>query len=107
MGIGGDVRTVVEANVAAYTRVICLPQWHRTCTCTSAPVEVPALLASPLIVNALYRTRVWARLHFERYACFSPPYRMAAVLADHGLPILAETLGDSVARFVLLFEWVG
>ena len=47
---------------------------------------------------------MWARFLFERYACLRPLNRVAAWLCDQGLAVSAGTLGDSVRRFVALFE---
>ena len=60
--------------------------------------------APRLFAGTPYGTSVWARFLFERYACFRPLRRVAAWLSDQGLPISAGTLGDSVHRFVPLFE---
>ena len=57
-----------------------------------------------LFARTPYGTSVWARVLFERYACLRPLHRVSAWLSDQGLPISAGTLGDSVHRFVPLFE---
>ncbi len=77
---------------------------RRRCDCASSPTEVSAPPAPRLFAGTPCGTSVWARLLFERYACFRPLRRVAAWLSDQGLPISAGTLGDSVHRFVPLFE---
>ena len=101
---GTRVSSLIEIEVKAHTRVIHRPRWHRTCTCTSSPREVSAPPVPRLFVNTPYGTSVWARFLFERYACLRPLERVAAWLCDQGLPISPGTLGDSVVRFVPLFE---
>ena len=41
---------------------------------------------------------------YERFVCRRPLHRVAAWLADMGLPISPGTLADSIKRFVPLFE---
>ena len=49
-------------------------------------------------------TTVWARILFERFACFRPLRRVAAWMADQGLAIAPGTVAGSVPRFLPLFE---
>ena len=51
-----------------------------------------------------YGTSVWARFLFEHSACLRPLSRIAAWLADQGLPVSPGTLASSLRRFVPLFE---
>ena len=44
---------------------------------------------------------------FERYVCHRPLNRVARWLGQQGLPMAAGTLGNSVSRFVPLFESLG
>ena len=101
---GDEVSTIVEIHVAAHKRVIHRPRWRRTCTCTLSPRDVSAPPAPRLFARTPYGISVWARFLFERYACFRPINRVAAWLSDQGLPISPGTLGDSVVRFLPLFE---
>ena len=54
--------------------------------------------------NTPYGISVWVCVLFERFVCCRPLHRVAAWLADMGLAISPGTLGDSVKRFVPLFE---
>ena len=101
---GARVSRIVEIEVSAYRRVIHRTRWRRECGCASSPMEVSAPPAPRLFAGTAYGTSVWARLLFERYACFRPLNRVAAWLSDQGLPISAGTLGDSAHRFTPLFE---
>ena len=101
---GARVSSIIEIEVSAHKRVIRRPRWRRGCECASSPVEVSAPPVPRLFSCTPYGTSVWARLLFERYACFRPLNRVAAWLSDQGLPISAGTLGDSAHRFVPLFE---
>ena len=101
---GAHESKMVEVHVEAHTRVIRRPRWRRSCTCASSPREVSAPPAARLFANTSYGVSVWARFLFERYACLRPLNRVAAWLCDQGLAVSAGTLGDSVRRFVALFE---
>ena len=103
---GARVSSLVEIEVSAHKRVIYRPRWRRGCECASSPAEVSAPPAPRLFTGTSFGTSVWARLLFERYACFRPLRRVAAWLSDQGLPISAGTLGDSTHRFVPLFDLV-
>ena len=101
---GARKSSIVEIEVSAYRRVIRRPRWRRVCECASSPMEVSAPPASRLFAGTSYGTSVWARLLFERYACFRPLNRVAAWLSDQGLPVSAGTLADGTHRFTPLFE---
>ena len=101
---GAEESTLLEIEVCAHKRVIRRPRWRRTCKCASSPMEVSAPPAPRLFPRTPYGTSVWARFLFERYACLRPLNRVSAWLSDQGLPIAAGTLGDSVHRFVSLFD---
>ena len=101
---GARMSSIVEIEVSAYRRVIRRPRWRRGCACASSPMEVSAPPAPRLFAGTSFGTSVWARLLFERYACFRPLRRVAAWLSDQGLAVSAGTLGDSTHRFTPLFE---
>ena len=101
---GAHVSTLVEIHVAAHKRVIRRPRWRRTCECAGSPLEVSAPPAPRLFVDTPYGISFWARFLFERYGCFRPLERVAAWLADQGLPVSSGTLADSVHRFAALFD---
>ena len=101
---GTRVSSIVEIEVSAHRRVIRRPRWRRGCACASSFAEVSAPPAPRLFAGTPYGTSVWARLLFERYACFRPLNRVAAWLSDQGLTVSAGTLGDSMHRFTPLFE---
>ena len=96
--------TVVEIEVKAHTRRIVRPRWRRGCDCASSPLEVTAPPVPRLFPGTPYGTSVWARFLFEHSACLRPLSRIAAWLADQGLPVSPGTLADSLKRFVPLFE---
>ena len=102
--IGADISPLIEIDVTAYKRVIRRPRWRRTCDCASSPREVSAPPAPRLFRNTPYGISVWACVLFERYACHRPLKRVAAWLADRGLPVAPGTLADGMLRFVPLFE---
>ena len=101
---GARMSSIVEIEVLAYRRVIRRPRWRRGCACASSPTEVSAPPAPRLFAGTSFGTSVWARLLFERYACFRPLRRVAAWLSDQGLTVSAGTLGDGTHRFTPLFE---
>ena len=101
---GAEESTLIEIEVQAHKRVIRRPRWRRGCTCESSPREVSAPPVPRLFDNTPYGIGVWARVLFERCACFRPLNRVAAWLSDQGLAISPGTLGDSEKRFVPLFE---
>ena len=47
---------------------------------------------------------LWTCMLYERFVCCRPLHRVAAWMADMGLPISPGTLADSIKRFVPLFE---
>ena len=96
--------TVIEIEVKAHTRRIVRPRWRRGCDCASSPLEVTAPPVARLFPGTPYGTSVWARFLFEHSACLRPLSRIAAWLADQGLPVSPGTLADSLKRFVPLFE---
>ena len=96
--------TVIEIEVKAHTRRIVRPRWRRGCDCASSPLEVTAPPVPRLFPGTPYGTSVWARFLFEHSACLRPLSRIAAWLADQGLPVSPGTLADSLKRFVPLFE---
>ena len=101
---GARVSRIVEIEVSAHRRVILRSRWRRGCECASSPAEVSAPPAPRLFARTPYGTSVWARLLFERYACFRPLRRVAAWLSDQGLPVSAGTLAGSAHRFTPMFE---
>ena len=101
---GARMSSIVEIEVSSYRRVIRRPRWRRGCACASSPMEVSAPPAPRLFAGTSFGTSVWARLLFERYACFRPLRRVAAWLSDQGLGVSAGTLGDGAHRFTPLFE---
>ena len=96
--------TVVEIEVRAHTRKIVRPRWRRSCECTSSPREVTAPPVPRLFDNTPYGISVWVCILFERFVFCRPLHRVAAWLANMGLPISPGTLADSVKRSVPLFE---
>ena len=101
---GERFTTVIEIEVKAHTRRIVRPRWRRGCDCASSPLEVTAPPVPRLFPGTPYGTSVWARFLFEHSACLRPLSRIAAWLADQGLPVSPGTLADSLKRFVPLFE---
>ena len=83
------------------------PRWRRACACAASPAEALAPPVPRLFDRTSYGTSVWSRFLYEHYACFRPLNRVSAWLSDQGLPVSAGTLGDSVPRFVPLFEPLG
>ena len=80
------------------------PRHRRGCDCASSPLEVAAPPVPRLFPRTPYGTTVWARILFERFACFRPLRRVAAWMADQGLAIAPGTVAGSVPRFLPLFE---
>ena len=101
---GERCTTVIEVEVKAHRRRIVRPRWRRTCECASSAREVTAPPVARLFENTPYGISVWVCVLFERFVCCRPLHRVAAWLADMGLAISPGTLGDSVKRFVPLFE---
>ena len=101
---GERCTTVIEVEVKAHKRRIVRPRWRRSCDCASSAREVTAPPVARLFENTPYGISVWVCVLFERFVCCRPLHRVAAWLADMGLTISPGTLGDSVKRFVPLFE---
>ena len=98
---------IVEIDVKAHTRRIVRRRWRRRCDCADVPREVIAAAPDRLFPNTPYGTTVWARVLFERYVCHRPLNGVADWLTRQGLALSAGTLGNSVTRFVPLFEPLG
>ena len=96
--------SVIEIEVKAHIRRIVRPRYRRGCDCTSSPLEVTAPPPARLFPRTPYEISVWARILFERFACFRPLRRVAAWLTDQGLAIAPGTVAGSVPRFLPLFE---
>ena len=95
--------SVIEIAVKAHVRKIVRPRYRRGCDCPSSPLEAIAPPPVRLFPRTPYGTSVWARILYERFACFRPLRRVAAWMADQGLPIAPGTLADSVHRVQPLF----
>ncbi len=104
---GRRCTTIVEIDVKAHTRRIVRPRWRRRCDCADVPREVIAPAPDRLFPGTPYGTTVWARVLFERYVCHRPLNGVADWLTRQGLALSAGTLGNSVTRFVPLFEPLG
>ena len=104
---GAEESGLVEIEVRAHRRAIRRPRWRRACDCAASPAEALAPPVPRLFDRTSYGTSVWSRFLYEHYACFRPLNRVSAWLSDQGLPVSAGTLGDSVPRFVPLFEPLG
>ena len=96
--------TVIEIEVKAHTCRIVRPRYRRGCDCASSPLEVTAPPPARLFPRTPYGISVWARILFERFACFRPLRRVAAWLTDQGLASAPGTVAGSVPRFLPLFE---
>ena len=101
---GERCTAIVEIDVKAHKRLIVRPRWRRACECKDSPREVTAPPPDRLFPRTPYGISVWACMLFERYACHRPLNGAAGWLSDQGLAISAGTLGNSVARFVPLFD---
>ena len=104
---GERCTTIVEIDVKAHTRRIVRRRWRRRCDCAHVPREVIAPAPDRLFPSTPYGTTVWARVLFERYVCHRPLNGVADWLTRQGLALSAGTLGNSVTRFVALFEPLG
>ena len=100
---GEHSSSVIEIAVKAHIRRIVRPRYRRGCDCASSPPEVTAPPPARLFARTPYGISVWARILYERFACLRPLRRVAAWMADQGLPIVPGTLADSVRRFQPLF----
>ena len=104
---GERCTAIVEIDVKAHTRRIVRRRWRRRCDCAHVPREVIAPAPDRLFPSTPYGTTVWARVLFERYVCHRPLNGVADWLTRQGLALSAGTLGNSVTRFVPLFEPLG
>ena len=95
--------SIIEIEVKAHIRRIVRPRWRRGCDCASSPLEVAAPPVPRLFPRTPYGTSVWARILYERFACFRPVRRVAEWLTDQGLAISPGTIAGSVRRFQPLF----
>ena len=95
--------SVIEIAVKAHIRKIVRPRYRRGCDCPSSPPQVIAPPPARLFARTPYGTSVWARVLYERFACFRPLRQVAAWMTDQGLAISPGTMADSVRRFLPLF----
>ena len=100
---GEHSSSVIEIAVKAHIRRIVRPRYRRGCDCASSPLEVTAPPPARLFPRTPYGTSVWARILYERFACFRPLRQVAAWMADQGLAIAPGTMASSVRRFLPLF----
>jgi len=100
---GENASSVIEITVKAHIRRIVRPRYHRGCECASAALEVTAPPPARLFPRTPYGISVWARILYERFACHRPLRRVAAWMADQGLPMAPGTMASSVRRFLPLF----
>ena len=101
---GERCTALFEIDVEAWENIIVRPRWRRSCDCASSPREVTAPPVTRLFETTPYGIGVWACMLYERFVCRRPLHRVAAWMADMGLPISPGTLADSIERFVPLFE---
>ena len=95
--------SVIEIAVKAHIRRIVRPRYRRGCDCPSSPPEAIAPPPVRLFPRTPYGISVWARILYERFACFRPLRQVAAWMTDQGLAIAPGTLASSVRRFLPLF----
>ena len=95
--------SVIEIAVKAHVRRIVRPRYRRGCDCPSSPPEAIAPPPVRLFARTPYGISVWARILYERFACFRPLRQVAAWMTDQGLAIAPGTLASSVRRFQPLF----
>ena len=100
---GEHSSSVIEIAVKAHIRRIVRPRYRRGCDCASSPLEVTAPPPARLFPRTPYGTSVWARILYERFACFRPLRQVAAWMTDQGLAIAPGTIAGSVRRFLPLF----
>ncbi|MYG52188.1 MAG: IS66 family transposase [Rhodospirillaceae bacterium] len=100
---GENASSVIEIAVKAHIRRIVRPRYRRGCECASSALEVTAPPPVRLFPRTPYGISVWARILYERFACHRPLRRVAAWMADQGLPISPGTMASSVRRFLPLF----
>ena len=95
--------SVIEIAVKAHIRRIVRSRYRRGCDCASSPLEAIAPPPARLFPRTPYGISVWARILYERFACFRPLRQVAAWMADQGLPIAPGTMASSVRLFLPLF----
>ena len=95
--------SVIEIAVEAHIRRIVRPRYRRGCDCPSSPLEAVAPPPARLFARTPFGISVWARILYERFACFRPLRQVAAWMTDQGLAIAPGTMADSVRRFQPLF----
>ena len=100
---GERCSSVIEVAVKAHVRRIVRPRYRRGCNCPSSPPEAIAPPPTRLFARTPYGISVWARILYERFACFRPLRQVAAWMTDQGLAIAPGTLASSVRRFQPLF----
>ncbi len=100
---GENASSVIEIAVKAHIRRIVRPRYRRSCECASSALEAIAPPPARLFPRTPYGVSVWARILYERFACHRPLRRVAAWMADQGLPIAPGTMASSVRRFLPLF----
>ena len=100
---GEHSSSVIEIAVKAHIRRIVRPRYRRGCDCPFSPLEVTAPPPARLFPRTPYGTSVWARILYERFACFRPLRQVAAWMTDQGLAIAPGTIAGSVRRFLPLF----
>ena len=96
--------SLIEIEVEAHIRRIQRTRWRRGCDCASSPLEVTAPPPARLFDNTSYGISVWTRFLVEHCVCLRPLSRIAAWMGHQGLAISPGTLGDSIKRFVPLFD---
>ena len=100
---GEHSSSVIEIAVKAHIRRIVRPRYRRGCDCASSPLEVTAPPPTRLFPRTPFGISVWARILYERFACFRPLRQVAAWMTDQGLAIAPGTMASSVRRFQPLF----
>ena len=100
---GENASSVIEIAVKAHIRRIVRPRYRRGCECASSALEAIAPPPARLFPRTPYGVSVWARILYERFACHRPLRRVAAWMADQGLPTAPGTMASSVRRFLPLF----
>ena len=100
---GERTSSIIEIEVKAHIRRIVRPRYRRGCECPSSPLQAIAPPPARLFARTPYGTSVWARILYERFACFRPLRQVAAWMTDQGLAISPGTMADSVRRFLPLF----
>ena len=103
VGNGEHVSELIEVHVEAHVRRIRRPRYRKSCGCPSTPAEVAAAPPARLFENTDYGISVWAFYLYERFVSMRPVRRIAAWLADHGLPIAPGTLLGGTQGLLALF----